>query len=462
VFRKVLIANRGEVACRIARTCRRLGIATVAVYSDADAQSLHVAMADEAVRLGPAPVQESYLRTEVIVQVARDNGVDAVHPGYGLASEKAAFARAVRAAGMVFVGPSDVALEVFGDKMQARALAQRAGVAVPPGMSTPLAEDDDESVHAERVGYPLIVKAAAGGGGIGMQVVDGPDKLARAVKSCRDRARSAFGDARIYLERYFASPRHIEVQGMSDGRGQLVSLGERECSVQRRHQKVIEESPSPASFFAGDAGLARKRALEAAALAVFRAADYVGAGTCEFIVDSAGAAYFLEVNARLQVEHPVTEMCTGLDIVELQLRIAAGEALPPALMNPTRSGHAIEARIYAEDPSKNFAPQPGRLRTLAWPQASSELRVETGFREGDLVTPYYDPLLAKIVAHAPTRAVAIAKLSAALSDTRIDLEGAKGMAQTNLSFLSSILASSAFQLGAYDTHFAEACAKGLR
>jgi acetyl/propionyl-CoA carboxylase alpha subunit len=465
VFHKILIANRGEIACRIARTCRRLGVATVAVYSDADAGALHATVADEAVRIGPSPVQESYLCIDRIVAVARETGADAVHPGYGLLSEKAAFAGAVRAAGLVYVGPSEASLQTFGDKVEARALAQRSGVAVPAGMQAPLPLDDvgapaSAQSYAEAIGYPLMVKAAAGGGGIGMQIVETPEQLARAVKTCADRARSAFADPRIYLERYVRSPKHVEVQGMCDAQGNAVSLGVRECSVQRRHQKIVEESPSPAGVLVGEAGQARVRSLEEAAIAIFRAAGYVGAGTCEFILDAAGDAYFLEVNARLQVEHPVTEMCTGLDLVELQLRVACGEALPAAVLAAPRVGHAIEVRVYAEDPKRSFMPQPGRLRALAWPASGPDLRVETGFRQGDSVTPYYDPLLAKIIAHAQTRDDAVARLLAALRETRIELEGVKGSAQTNLGFLQTVLTSAPFLGGTYDTDFAEMLAKG--
>jgi acetyl-CoA carboxylase biotin carboxylase subunit/3-methylcrotonyl-CoA carboxylase alpha subunit len=305
------------------------------------------------------------------------------------------------------------------------------------------------------------VKAVGGGGGIGMQVVETEDKLERSMKSCSDRARAAFGDARIYLERYLRSPKHIEVQGLCDARGGAVSLGERECSVQRRHQKIVEESPSPAGFFEGDEGAARRRKIEESALKVFRRAGYVGAGTCEFIVDEKGDAFFLEVNARLQVEHPVTEMCTGLDLVEQQLKIAAGDVLPREIAEgPPRRGHAIEVRVYAEDPEKSFIPQPGRLARVAWPDGAPDLRVETGVREGDVVTPFYDPLLAKIVAHGADRSGAIDRLDRALGATTLELVGPKGPLKTNLEFLRRVLRSEPFARGTYDTHFAETFARG--
>jgi acetyl-CoA carboxylase biotin carboxylase subunit/3-methylcrotonyl-CoA carboxylase alpha subunit len=466
VFAKVLVANRGEIACRVMRTCRRLGIRTVAVHSDADRSAMHVELADEAVRIGPPPVKESYLSIDAIVAAAEKTGAEAIHPGYGLLSEKSEFARSVAAAGIVFIGPPPAVLEALGDKVSARRVALRAGVAPVPGLDEPLATGDADAIakayaEAERIGYPIVVKAVGGGGGIGMQTVENADKLERAIQTCADRARAAFGDPRVYLERYIGCPKHVEVQGLCDARGGAVSLGERECSMQRRHQKIIEESPSPARFFAGDAGSARRLGLEEAAMRVFRAAGYVGAGTCEFIVDERGNAFFLEVNARLQVEHPVTEMCTGLDLVEKQLRIAAGDVLgadvPSASAN--RRGHAIEVRIYAEDPAKSFAPQPGHLARLVWPESAADLRIETGVRESDTVTPFYDPLLAKIVAHAASRAGAIERLDRALSETTIELVGPKGPAQTNLAFLRRLIRSEPFRAGAYDTHFAEFFAK---
>lgn len=460
---KILIANRGEIACRVARTCRRLGIRTVAVYSDADAGAPHVAMADEAVRIGPPPVKDSYLSIDAVIAAARATGADAVHPGYGLLSENPRFAQAVLDAGITFIGPPPSVLSAFGDKIHARAIASQADVPPPPGTAEPVSPDDPDAIarEAERVGFPLLVKAAGGGGGIGMQVVDDASKLARAVTTCSDRGRSAFADPRVYLERYVASPRHIEVQVLCDGAGGAVALGERECSVQRRHQKIVEESPSPASFFEGPEGEARRRALHEAALRVVTSAGYVGAGTVEFVASPTGELFFLEVNARLQVEHCVTEMVTGLDLVEHQIRIASGEPLAPEVKAHERRGHAIEVRVYAEDPAKRFAPQPGRLARVAWPEPAHDLRIETGVAEGLEVTPFYDPLLAKVIAHGATRSEAIARLDAALAASAIDLVGPAGPAATNLGFLRRILGHSSFAEGRYDTSFAEAFAKEL-
>lgn len=458
---KILVANRGEIACRVLRTCKRLAIPTVAVYSDADAGAPHVAMADEAVRIGPPPVRESYLSIDAIVAAAKQTGATAVHPGYGLLSEREAFADALAAAGITFIGPPPKVLDAFGDKIKARQVARAAGVSPPPGTDGPIATDDAATLaaEAERIGYPLLVKAAGGGGGIGMQLVDDAAKLARAVATCSDRGKSAFGDARVYLERYVRSPRHIEVQVLCDAHGGAVALGERECSVQRRHQKIVEETPSPASFFAGPEGEERRRSLLTSALRVVTSAGYVGAGTVEFVASPEGELWFLEVNARLQVEHCVTEMVTGLDLVEQQIRIAAGERLSAAVTGHRRSGHSIEARVYAENPAKMFVPQPGKLATLRWPVAAADLRIETGVAEGLDVTPFYDPLLAKIVAHGATRAEAIARLDRALAETTIELVGPTGPAATNLEFLRRILSAPAFASGQYDTAFAEALAK---
>jgi acetyl-CoA carboxylase biotin carboxylase subunit/3-methylcrotonyl-CoA carboxylase alpha subunit len=457
MFRKILILNRGEIACRVLRTARRLGIATVAVYSDADASLPHVKQADEAVRLGPAPVKDSYLNLEAVTAAIRSSGAEAVHPGYGLLSESPRLARAVADAGAVFIGPSPDTLERLGDKISARALARSVGVEPPPGSASPLDANDRAGIEreAERVGYPVIVKAAAGGGGIGMLVVREAAELARAVKTCSDRARQAFSDDRVYLERYLEKPRHIEVQVLVDRADNAVALGERECSVQRRHQKVLEESPSPAAFFSGDEGARRRAALFASAISVVRAANYEGAGTVEFVFDADGNAFFLEVNARLQVEHPVTEMVTSLDLVEHQLRIAAGEPLASEVLTAKPSGHAVEVRVYAEDPSKNFMPQPGRLSVFEFPNEIEGVRVETGFEAGAEVTPYYDPLLAKVIAYGDTREAAMARLDAALAKTRIELVGPKGPRVTNVAWLRTVLADSALRAGDYDTGICE-------
>jgi len=461
VLTKILVANRGEIACRVLRTCKRLGIATVAVYSDADAGAPHVAMADEAVRIGPPPVKDSYLNIDAILDAARRTGARGVHPGYGLLSEKRAFAEAVAAAGITFIGPPPDVLGAFGDKIRARDVARKVGVSPPPGTDGPFDPSDAEALarESERVGFPLLVKAAGGGGGIGMQIVTDPAKLARAAQACSDRGRQAFADERVYLERYVEKPRHIEVQVLCDAQGGAVALGERECSVQRRHQKIIEETPSPAGFFAGVEGEARREKLHADALRVVTSVGYVGAGTVEFVASQTGEIWFLEVNARLQVEHCVTEMVAGLDLVEQQIRIASGEPLSREAAEHARRGASIEARVYAEDPAKKFVPQPGRIARLRWPEAGEDLRVETGVSEGLEVTPYYDPLLAKIVAWGPTRAEAVARLDRALADTTLDLAGPAGPAATNLTFLRKVLASEAFAAGQYDTGLAEALAK---
>ncbi len=455
-FHKVLVANRGEIACRVLATCERLGLATVAVFSDADVTLPHVAAADEAVRLGPAPAKDSYLSIPALIAAVRETGADAVHPGYGLLSENADFAQAVNEAGAVFIGPSPAALRALGDKIEARRVARAAGAEPPPGSDGPVDPAQVSALReaAERIGFPLLVKAAGGGGGIGMQIVKQPSELEAAAKTCSDRSRAAFSDARIYLERYLERPHHIEVQVLRDRQGGAVALGERECSAQRRHQKVVEETPSPAAFFAGEAGQARRTSLFERALAIMAAVDYVGAGTVEFVADGDGNLFFLEVNARLQVEHPVTECVTGLDLVEQQLRVAAGEALGASVLNAPRRGHAIEVRLYAEDPQKNFMPQPGRLERFSLP-TSEGVRVDSGYAAGNEVTPYYDPLLAKIIAHAETREQAIERLLSALSAADVRLVAAKGTRTSNLEFLKHILASEEFRAGDYDTGILE-------
>jgi acetyl/propionyl-CoA carboxylase alpha subunit len=387
-FRKLLVANRGEIACRVLRTCERLGVPSVAVFSDADVALPQVAMADEAIRVGAAPARDSYLNVPALLAALHDTGADAVHPGYGLLSENAEFAEAVAAAGAVFVGPSPAALRAFGDKIEARRVARQVGVEPPPGSEGPLDPADGArlAAEAERIGLPLLVKAAGGGGGIGMQIVRDLGELGRAAQTCSDRGRASFSDARIYLERYLERPHHIEVQILRDRHGNAVALGERECSVQRRHQKVLEETPSPASFFAGADGEARRARLLAQALRIVAAVDYHGAGTVEFVADGQGNLYFLEVNARLQVEHPVSELVTGLDLVEQQLVIAAGGTLGEDVLAHRRQGHAIEARLYAEDADKNFLPQPGKLERLVFPELEG-VRVDAGYTQGNEITP---------------------------------------------------------------------------
>ncbi len=463
MFDKVLIANRGEIACRVIRSCRKLGVKTVAVYSEADATAPHVKLADEAVAIGPPAVRESYLRIDRIIAAARETGAQAVHPGYGLLSENANFARALEKEGITFVGPTPAVLDQFGDKLMARHFAREAGVQPPPGTDDAIDAGDEARLiaEAERIGYPLLVKAVGGGGGIGMKIVKREKTLIRAVESCADRGAASFGDARVYLERYVSSPKHIEVQILADAHGTVLALGDRECSMQRRHQKVIEEAPSAAPIFAGEEGDRRRAVLHKAAVRLAKEAGYVGAGTVEFVASEEGELFFLEVNARLQVEHPVTEMCAGIDLVEQQLRVASGEALQPDLFAKGLSGHAIEARIYAEDPAKRFAPQPGHIDRLVWPGERPGLRIDSGIEEGQEVSPYYDPLLAKVVVHGPDRATAIENLAAALAETTIELTGAMGPAKTNTSFCRELLLSDRFGDASYNTAVAETMAKAF-
>ncbi|HEY3500789.1 MAG TPA: biotin carboxylase N-terminal domain-containing protein [Polyangiaceae bacterium] len=466
-IQKLLVANRGEIACRVLRTAERLGIRTVAVFSDADVTSPHLALADEALRLGPAPAKQSYLDRAALLAALEMTGADAVHPGYGFFSENADFAEAVQAAGAIFVGPSPAALRALGDKIAARRSARSVGLDPPPGSEGPIDPNDAALLESEasRIGYPVLVKAAGGGGGIGMQVARDFGELERAARACADRGRSAFLDERIYLERYLERPRHIEIQVFCDSFGTAVALGERECSVQRRYQKIVEESPSAAAFFGGEAGEQRRQELFRKAVRLVKSVGYVGAATVELVADASGEVYFLEVNARLQVEHPVTELVTGLDLVELQLRIASGEPLPPEVLEVRRQGHAIEMRLYAEDPANGFVPQPGRLERLRFPDGLSGVRVDAGYVEGGEVTVHYDPLIAKIIAHGPDRSQAIDRLDAALAKTELALVGPKGPRRTNLEFVRKVLASDEFRRGEYDTGLAATLAsaeKGAR
>ena len=409
MIRKLLIANRGEIARRVMRTCRALGVRTVAVFSDADADAPHVAEADEAVRIGPPPSLESYLSIDRLLAAAAATGADAVHPGYGFLAENADFAERCAAAGLAFVGPPPDAIRRMGSKVGAREIMAAAGVPMVPGVSGAGLDDAALRAAAEGIGFPLLIKASAGGGGKGMRLVREPAALVESLAAARREAQRAFGDDTLLVERYFDAPRHIEVQIFGDAHGHVVHLFERECSIQRRFQKVIEEAPSPVV----DAGL-RDR-LGAAAVAAGRAIGYVGAGTVEFIVDQRGEFYFLEVNTRLQVEHPVTEAITGLDLVELQLRVAEGAPLPAALDTLAIAGHAIEARLYAEAPARDFLPATGRL-VLWQPPALPGVRWDSGVEAGSEVSVHYDPLLAKVIAHGPTRAVAADRLAAALRD----------------------------------------------
>jgi acetyl-CoA carboxylase, biotin carboxylase subunit len=448
VFKKVLIANRGEIACRVARTARSLGIATVAVYSDADAKALHVEACDEAVRLGPPPARESYLDGAKVLAAARACGAEAIHPGYGFLSEQADFAQACADADITFIGPPPAAMRALKDKSQARAVMREAGVPVVPGSQGHVEGEEAARSAAAEVGYPLMVKAAAGGGGIGMQVASNEAELLKALRSCSDRARQSFGKESVYLERYFPAPRHVEVQLMGDGVGTW-AVGARECSIQRRHQKVLEEGPATAFFVPGPRPQLLQRLLEAGVRAA-KAVGYANAGTAEFLLVGE-EFFFIELNARLQVEHPVTELTTGLDLVALQLRVAAGErlALTPEQLAP--KGWAIEARVNAEDPVK-FFPSPGTITRFVPPvpadgRLHDGIRVDAGYRAGDVVTPNYDSLLAKLIVHAPTREQAIARLSQAVAG--FSVEGVK----TNLPLHARVAASPGFAAGALDTHF---------
>ena len=394
-FSSVLVANRGEIALRVMRTCARMGIRTVAVYSDADARSSFVRAADTAVRLGPSPAAESYLRMDAILGAAATTGAEAIHPGYGFLAENAAFAEAVETAGLVWVGPPAAAMRALGDKARAKALAEANGVPVLPGYHGEAASDEELAARAAGIGFPLLVKASAGGGGRGMRVVRSADALPEALAGARREAAAAFGDDRLLLERYLELPRHVEVQVLGDAHGTLVHLGERECSVQRRHQKLIEESPSPA------VSAELREAMGEAALRLTRAAGYRNAGTVEFLLDESGAFFFLEVNARLQVEHPVTEAVTGLDLVEQQLRVAAGEPLGFSQEDVRADGHAMELRIVAEDVGAGFLPATGVVTALDLPAG---VRVDTGIATGSVVSPFYDSLVAKVIAHGWDRA----------------------------------------------------------
>ncbi len=443
MFRTLLIANRGEIAVRVMRTAKRLGVSTIAVYSDADAGAAHVAAADRAVRIGPAPPQDSYLKIDAILAAAKATGAEAVHPGYGFLSENAAFAERCAAAGIVFVGPPADAIRAMGLKDRAKALMQKAGVPVVPGY---LGEDQSVThlaAEAARIGYPVLIKAVAGGGGKGMRKVEAAADFVAALEGAKREAKSAFGNDTVLIEKYVARPRHIEVQVFADGHGNAVHLFERDCSLQRRHQKVIEEAPAPGM------SAQMRAAIGAAAVKAAKAVNYRGAGTIEFIADASEGLrpdriWFMEMNTRLQVEHPVTEAITGLDLVEWQLRVAAGERLPKTQDELAIRGHAIEARLYAEDPQTGFLPSIGMLERLHLPDG---VRVDTGVREGDTVTPFYDPMIAKVIAHGATREAAAARLAAALQTAEI--AGLK----TNNGFLIRTLTNKDFVAGDVDTGF---------
>jgi len=443
MFAKILIANRGEIACRVARTARRMGIRTVAVYSDADAQSRHVALADEAFRIGPPEPKDSYLSGERIIDAAKRSGASAIHPGYGFLSENPEFAERCERAGIAFIGPPPEAIRAMGDKSAAKAIMEKAGVPIVPGYHGGSQAPKLLLQEAGRVGFPVLIKAAAGGGGKGMRVVEHPTDFDAALAACRREASSAFGDERVLLEKYLERPRHIEIQVFADRHGGCIHLFERDCSMQRRHQKVIEEAPAP--------GISEtlRRKMAAAAVAAAKAVDYVGAGTVEFLVDRTGAFFFMEMNTRLQVEHPVTEMITGLDLVEWQIRVAAGEKLPLVQKDLRINGHAIEARIHAEDPSRDFLPAPGRIEHLVLPEESEHVRVETGVRAGDEITAYYDPMIAKLIAWDHDRSKAIERLRQALGESEI-----AGVA-SNLGFLYRLAHNQDFVRPDLDTSLIE-------
>lgn len=439
MFTKILIANRGEIACRVIETCRRLGVRTVAVYSEADAGARHVRLADEAYCIGPAASRESYLRADKILEVATQSGAQAVHPGYGFLSENEGFAESCAANGIVFIGPPVAAIHAMGSKSAAKSLMEAAGVPLVPGYHGDDQNPDHLHTQADRIGYPVLIKASAGGGGKGMRVVEKSADFIAALASCQREARSSFGDDKVLVEKYLQKPRHIEVQVFGDTLGNIVYLYERDCSAQRRHQKVVEEAPAP--------GMTpeRRAAMGKAACDAARAVGYVGAGTVEFIADQDGSFFFMEMNTRLQVEHPVTEMITGLDLVEWQLRVAGGSPLPLRQEAIPLQGHAIEVRIYAEEPAKNFLPSIGQLAHFRKPLESRHVRVDTGVDQGDVVSPHYDPMLAKLIVWDETREQATERMLAALGDFEIAGVG------NNITFLHRLVDHPEFRGGRVDT-----------
>jgi 3-methylcrotonyl-CoA carboxylase alpha subunit len=447
MFKKILIANRGEIACRVAATARRMGIASVAVYSEADAQARHVAFCDEAIAIGPAAASESYLNIERVIAAAKQSGAEAIHPGYGFLSENEAFAAACEQAGIVFIGPPASAIRAMGSKSAAKSLMEKAQVPLVPGYHGDNQDPAFLQTQADRIGYPVLLKASAGGGGKGMRVVTRSEDFSDALASCQREAKNSFGDERVLVEKYLTRPRHIEIQIFADTQGNCVSLFERDCSVQRRHQKVLEEAPAP--------GMSeeRRQAMSAAAVAAAKAVSYVGAGTVEFIANQDGSFYFMEMNTRLQVEHPVTEMITGTDLVEWQLRVAAGERLPQLQHELAITGHAIEARIYAENPEKGFLPSTGRLDYLHMPTAvefmQGDVRIDAGVREGDVISPFYDPMIAKLIVHGKDRTEALARMAQALAAFQV-----VGPA-TNVAFLGRLIASAPFADADLDTGLIE-------
>ncbi|MYN12490.1 ATP-grasp domain-containing protein [Pusillimonas sp. TS35] len=447
MFTTLLIANRGEIACRVAATARRMGLRTVAVYSDADTTARHVAACDTAVHIGGPEPRQSYLRADAIIDAARRSGAQAIHPGYGFLSENQAFAQACADAGIVFVGPPGSAIAAMGSKSAAKSLMEKAGVPLVPGYHGDNQDSAFLQQQADAIGYPVLIKASAGGGGKGMRIVNSADAFADALASCKREAASSFGDDKVLIERYLTKPRHIEIQVFADTYGNCVYLFERDCSVQRRHQKVIEEAPAPGMTEE------RRRAMGEAAVAAAKAVGYVGAGTVEFIAEPDGRFYFMEMNTRLQVEHPVTEMITGHDLVEWQLRVAAGQPLPARQENLRLAGHAIEARIYAENPDNGFLPSIGTLSTLVFPPhvafRNGDVRVDGGVRVGDTITPYYDPMIAKLIVRGDDRDQARARMAQALADIR-----SVGV-QTNIAFLRRLMLDDAFAAADLDTGLIE-------
>jgi len=454
MFTKILIANRGEIACRVAATARRMGIKTVAVYSEADASAKHVAVCDEAVLIGPAPAKESYLRADKIIEVALATGAQAIHPGYGFLSENEAFAEACAKAGLVFIGPPASAIRAMGSKSAAKALMETAKVPLVPGYHGDNQDADFLHKQADQIGYPVLLKASAGGGGKGMRIVEKSADFKDALASCKREAINSFGDDKVLAEKYLTRPRHIEIQVFADTHGDCVYLFERDCSVQRRHQKVLEEAPAPGMT------AERRAAMGEAAVAAAKAVGYVGAGTVEFIANQDGSFYFMEMNTRLQVEHPVTEMITGTDLVEWQLRVAAGQPLPLKQHELTINGHALEARIYAENPEKGFLPSIGTLRHMHTPNAvtfrlgdaahaTAAVRIDSGVRQGDAISPFYDPMIAKLIVWGANRQQALARMAQALSEYQI-----VGLA-SNIAFLQRLIASDAFSNADLDTGLIE-------
>lgn len=437
---KVLVANRGEIAIRVMRTCRELGIKSVAVYSDADKGSLHTLMADEAINIGPAPSKESYLVIDKIIAAAKKSGADAIHPGYGFLSENASFSKRCEAEGIIFIGPTAESINMMGDKTKARELMIQHGVPVPPGLQTALHDIEEARQIAHEIGYPVLVKAAAGGGGKGMRIIEKPDDFDSGIRAAKSEALNAFGDDRVYVEKYLEEPHHIEFQVMGDKHGNVIHLYDRECSIQRRHQKVVEEAPSP---YIDDE--LRYKMAETAVLAA-KACNYHGAGTIEFLVDKYKKFYFLEMNTRLQVEHPVTEFITGLDLVALQIHVAEGKPLALKQSDIKRRGHSIECRVSAEDSFENFMPSTGTLKRYRLPSGPG-VRVDSGVTEGNAVTINYDPMLAKLIVYAETRDAAITRMIRALEEYQIS-----GL-QTTIPFCAYVLKHPVFQSGVYDTHF---------